>query len=86
MTIIGCKYKDKQVLPFCFAIQYQSPGTLVEMSNTRAMPDKLCEQSVCTAFAGISDRVAKEIEMRRVPNYSLIGKHTKITRLYRIND
>ena len=35
------------------------------------------------AYAGISDTVTIEIEIRIVSNYSLIAKQTKVTQLYR---
>jgi hypothetical protein len=38
------------------------------MSNIQAIPAHLSDQSVCTAHAGISDRVAKEIEIMKVSN------------------
>ena len=35
---------------------------------------------------GISDRVAKEIEIRKASNHNLIAKHTKVTKSYGIYD
>ena len=43
-------------------------------------------QSMGTAHAVIKATVTKEIEIRRVSNNSLIAKHTKVTKLYRINN
>ena len=40
------------------------------MSNTKAIPENLSDQSACNADAGISDKVTKEIEIRRVSNES----------------
>ena len=43
-------------------------------------------QSMGTAHAGIKARVTKEIEIRRTSNNSVIAKHTKVTKLYRIDN
>ena len=57
-------YKDEQVLLFCIAIQYRSPGNgiailLWKMSNTGAIPEKIVQAKRGTAYASISDRVTK---------------------------
>ena len=68
--------KAEQVLLFCIAIQYWSPGIgiailLWKMSNTGAIPEfLLSEHSACTAHEGITDIVAKKIEIKRVLNCS----------------
>jgi hypothetical protein len=36
--------------------------------------------SIAHAHADILDRVAKEIEIRKVSNHSLRAKHTKVTK------
>ena len=43
-------------------------------------------QSMGITHADIKARVTKEIEIRRVSNNSLIAKHTRVTKLYRINN
>ena len=50
--------KDEQVLLFCIAIQYRSPGISIAIllwktSNTQEIPENLFDQSTCTAHAGI---------------------------------
>jgi hypothetical protein len=59
----------------CFVLQYNT-GALVlvlqyyfgKQAILRQYQKSLSGQSVCTAYAGISDRVTKEIEIRGVPN------------------
>jgi hypothetical protein len=40
------------------------------MSNTQAKPEEeqISDQSACTVHAAISDRVTKEVEIRKISN------------------
>jgi hypothetical protein len=57
----------------CFVLQYNTEALLLELQyyfGKRAIlkqyQKNLTEQSACAAPSGISDRVTKEIELRRV--------------------
>jgi hypothetical protein len=76
----------------CFVLQYNTePLVLVlqyylgKWAILKQYQKKLYEQSTCTAYAGISDRVTEEIEIRRISNQSLSPKYTKVTKLFRRN-
>ena len=55
------------------------------MSNTQAIPDNLSDQSACTAYAVILDKITSEIEIK-VSNWSLSVKLAKVPKLYKMNN
>ena len=72
----------------CFVFQYNTEAPVLvlqyycgKLPILEQYQKILSEQSAFTAHVGTSDRVEKEIEIRRVSNNSLIAKHTKVTKM-----
>ena len=68
-------YTPRMNKSFWFVLQYNTEALVLVMQYyfgkwviVKQYQKNLFDQSTCTAHAGISDRVTKEIEIRRVSN------------------
>ena len=77
----------------CFVLQYNTEALVLvlqysfgKLAILKQYQENLFDQSDWTSHGGISDGLAKEIEIWRVWNQSWSVKHIKETKLCRLND